>query len=216
MASAFAAHVFLAYFVSLPTLWAMVRRGRSAHPEAFAWTLGATALFYVAFGVFREQFCVVMCPYGRLQSALLDDDALVIGYDEAPRRAAREGEGSGRAACVDCHRCVVVCPTGIDIRDGLQLDCIACTACIDACDDVVDRLGQPRGLIRYDSLRGLRGEAAHPPPADLDLQRAARCRHRRDHDCGHETRAVRGERPPSARCAIHAMLGGCATASSST
>lgn len=158
LAAAFAAHVFLAYFVSLPGLYAMIRTSPAAHPEAFAWMLGSTALFYVSFGVFREQFCVVMCPYGRLQSVLLDDDALVIGYDERRGEPRGKAKAQGRGDCVDCNRCVVVCPTGIDIRDGLQLDCIACTACIDACDDVMDRLGQPRGLIRYDSLRGLRGE----------------------------------------------------------
>lgn len=153
------AHVFLAYFVSLPKVFGMVRASPSAHPEAFGWMLGTTTLFYVAFGLFREQFCVVMCPYGRLQSVLLDDDSLVVGYDE------RRGEPRGKAKaenvgdCVDCNRCVVVCPTGIDIRQGLQLDCIACTACIDACDDVMTRLGRPRGLVRYDSQRGLRGEA---------------------------------------------------------
>jgi cytochrome c oxidase accessory protein FixG len=158
LAAAFSAHVFLAYFVSLPALYTMVRTSPGAHPEAFAWMLGSTALFYVAFGVFREQFCVVMCPYGRLQSVLLDDDSLVIGYDERRGEPRGKAKAQGRGACVDCNRCVVVCPTGIDIREGLQLDCIACTACIDACDDVMDRLGQPRGLIRYDSLHGLRGE----------------------------------------------------------
>jgi len=166
LAALFAAHVFVSYFVSLPQLFAMVRAKPSAHPEVFAWMLAATALFYVAFGVFREQFCVVMCPYGRLQSVLLDDDALVIGYDE------KRGEPRGKKRalptapertgdCVDCKRCVVVCPTGIDIREGLQLDCIACTACIDACDEVMDKLERPRGLVRYDSLRGLRGEKRH-------------------------------------------------------
>jgi len=158
VAAAFAAHVFLAYFVSLPGLWRMMGSGPGEHPEAFAWMLGSTALFYVSFGVFREQFCVVMCPYGRLQSVLTDDDSLVIGYDERRGEPRGKAKTSGRGDCVDCKRCVVVCPTGIDIRDGLQLDCIACTACIDACDDVMNRLGQPRGLIRYDSLRGLRGE----------------------------------------------------------
>ncbi|HVH47935.1 MAG TPA: cytochrome c oxidase accessory protein CcoG, partial [Labilithrix sp.] len=158
VAAAFAAHVFLAYFVSLPRLYTMVRANPSAHPEAFVWMLGSTALFYVAFGIFREQFCVVMCPYGRLQSVLLDDDSLVVGYDERRGEPRGKAKTEGRGDCVDCDRCVVVCPTGIDIREGLQLDCIACTACIDACDAVMDKLGQPRGLIRYDSLRGLRGE----------------------------------------------------------
>lgn len=160
------AHVFLAYFVSLPGLFRMVRSAPTSNPEAFGWMLGVTALFYASFGLFREQFCVVVCPYGRLQSVLLDDDSLVVGYDRArgePRgkvQAAPDeaADASPRGDCVDCGRCVVVCPTGIDIRDGLQLDCIACTACIDACDDVMDRLGRPRGLIRYDATTGLRGE----------------------------------------------------------
>lgn len=159
VAAAIVAHIFLAYFVSFPRVFAMVRRSPAAHPEAFAWALGVTAVTYGNFAFFREQLCVVVCPYGRLQSVLIDDDSLVVGYDE------RRGEPRGKAAepgsgdCVDCKRCVVVCPTGIDIREGLQLDCIACTACIDACDDVMDKLDRPRGLIRYDSLRGLRGEA---------------------------------------------------------
>lgn len=159
VAAALVTHVFLAYFVSLPSLFAMMRKAPSQHPEAFAWMLGTTALFYVNFGIFREQFCVVVCPYGRLQSVLLDDDSLVVGYDEKrgePRGVGKERTGKGD--CVDCNRCVVVCPTGIDIRDGLQLDCIACTACIDACDDVMAKVGKPAGLIRYDSLHGLRGE----------------------------------------------------------
>lgn len=156
------AHVFLAYFVSIPRVFEMVRLNPSAHPEAFAWMIGVTALMYGNFAWFREQFCVVMCPYGRLQSVLLDDDSWVIGYDEKrgePRRKASRASDASGGDCVDCNRCVVVCPTGIDIRQGLQMDCIACTACIDACDDVMDKLGRPRGLIRYDSLRGLRGEA---------------------------------------------------------
>lgn len=160
VAALLVAHVFLAYFVSLPAVFAMVRAKPAAHPEAFAWMLGTTALFYVAFGIFREQFCVVMCPYGRLQSVLLDDDALVVGYEtkRGEPRAKGKTKETGAGDCVDCNRCVVVCPTGIDIREGLQLDCIACTACIDACDEVMDRLERPRGLIRYDSLHGLRGE----------------------------------------------------------
>lgn len=163
VASFLVAHVFLAYFVSIPGLWAMMHTGPGAHPEAFLWMLGVTALCYVSFGLFREQFCVVMCPYGRLQSVLLDDDALVVGYDERrgePRTKGKPKADSQEKAgdCVDCGRCVVVCPTGIDIRQGLQLDCTACTACIDACDEIMDKLERPRGLIRYDSLHGLRHE----------------------------------------------------------
>jgi len=151
-------HVFLAYFVSLPELFAIVRANPGGHPEVFGWMLATTALFYVSFGVFREQFCVVVCPYGRLQSVFLDDDSLVVGYDGQRGEPRGKATQAGRGDCVNCNRCVVVCPTGIDIRDGLQLDCVACTACIDACDAVMDRLEKPRGLVRYDSLRGLRGE----------------------------------------------------------
>ncbi len=155
------AHIFLAYFVSIPRVFEMVRTRPTAHPEAFAWMIAVTGLMYGNFAFFREQLCVVVCPYGRLQSVLLDDDSLVVGYDEKrgePRgKAALKGSGSG-SDCVDCKRCVVVCPTGIDIREGLQLDCIACTACVDACDEVMVKLGRERGLVRYDSLRGLRGD----------------------------------------------------------
>jgi cytochrome c oxidase accessory protein FixG len=152
------AHIVLAYFVSLPRAFAMVRASPAAHPEAFVWIAAITLALYGNFAWFREQFCVVMCPYGRLQSVLLDEDSLVVGYD------AKRGEPRGKKSakdvgdCVDCKRCVVVCPTGIDIRNGLQMDCIACTACIDACDDVMDHLDRPRGLIRYDSPNGLSGK----------------------------------------------------------
>ena len=167
VAALLVAHVFLAYFVSLPQVFAMVRTRPSAHPEAFAWMIVTTGVFYGNFAFFREQLCVVVCPYGRLQSVLIDDDSLVVGYDERrgePRAkitkasALAQTGDSKTGDCVECNRCVVVCPTGIDIREGLQLDCLACTACIDACDDVMDKVGRARGLIRYDSLRGLRGE----------------------------------------------------------
>jgi cytochrome c oxidase accessory protein FixG len=157
--SVLVAHIFLSYFVSLPKTFQMVRHSPAAHPEAFVWALAMTAAFYLNFAWFREQLCVVLCPYGRLQSALLDEHSLVVGYD------ARRGEPRGKRGtagagdCVDCKRCVVVCPTGIDIRNGVQMECLACTQCIDACDEIMDRLGRPRGLIRYDSQDGLAGKA---------------------------------------------------------
>ncbi len=160
LAAILVAHIVLAYFVSLPRLMHMVQQGPARHPEAFAWSLAMTLLTYANFAFFREQVCVVVCPYGRLQSVLLDDDSLVIGYDRArgePRRLGVDRAGAGD--CVECGRCVAVCPTNIDIREGLQLDCVACTACIDACDEIMVKMGRPRGLVRYDSLRGLRGEA---------------------------------------------------------
>ncbi len=149
------AHVFVAYFVSIRALWTMMLGSPTKHPEAFAWMLALTGLFYGNFAFFREQLCVVLCPYGRLQSVLLDDDSLVIAYDEK-RGEPRGKKGQTTGDCVDCRRCVVVCPTGIDIRNGLQMDCIACTACIDACDEIMDKLDRPRGLIKYQHGKILR------------------------------------------------------------
>ncbi len=149
------AHLFLAYFVSVEELGAMIVGGPVAHPAAFAWGLVPTLLLYFNFWWFREQLCLIVCPYGRLQSALQDKDTLIIGYD------ARRGEPRGKAKdpsagdCVDCGRCIAVCPTDIDIRNGLQMECIGCAACVDACDDIMTKLGRPTGLIRYDSQRGL-------------------------------------------------------------
>ncbi len=153
------AHVILSYFVSLPGMFQMIRENPGAHPEAFLWTFGIAGVTYFNFAWFREQFCVVMCPYGRLQSVLLDEQSLVVGYDTKRGEPRGKANSSNAGDCVDCRRCVVVCPTGIDIRNGLQLDCLACTACIDACDDIMDRLHRKRGLIRYDSFAGLAGSA---------------------------------------------------------
>jgi polyferredoxin len=144
LASAIVAHVFIAYFVPLRQIL-----------SAPIWSVALTATFYAHFAFFREQLCVVLCPYGRLQSVLVDDDSLVIAYDEK-RGEPRGKVGKTTGDCVDCRRCVQVCPTGIDIRNGLQMDCIACTACIDACDDVMDKLDRPRGLIEYQHGRILR------------------------------------------------------------
>jgi len=243
-------HMFLAYFVSLPELWGMMRAAPAEHGAAFLFVFIFAAILYFNFAWFREQLCIVLCPYGRLQSALIDDNSLGIGYDarrgEPRARRVTEtcragspdpavsanaagsgdpalhcsrvsvvaglgeagpgsatpatscfpsgnagivaglgeaGPGSGlpsdlsaiasataealakegdsalhRAGdCVACNRCVSVCPTGIDIRQGLQIECIGCAACIDACDEIMTRLRRPRGLIRYDSLNGLAG-----------------------------------------------------------
>ncbi|MBC8009083.1 MAG: cytochrome c oxidase accessory protein CcoG [Burkholderiales bacterium] len=139
-------HLFLAYFVSLPELWAMMHQAPGEHWSAFLFVAIATGILYFNFAWFREQLCLIICPYGRMQSVLLDDQSLVIGYD------TKRG-----ADCVDCNRCVQVCPTGIDIRQGLQIECIACAACVDACDEVMVKLRRPTGLVRYDSTAGFAG-----------------------------------------------------------
>lgn len=151
------AHIILAYFISIPRLWEMMLTRPTEHAEAFAWAASLTGILYFNFFWFREQMCLIVCPYGRLQSVLTDDDSVVIGYDV--KRGEPRGKAKDKSAgdCVDCNRCVVVCPTGIDIRNGLQIDCIGCARCVDACDDVMLKLKRPVGLIRYDSLRGFAG-----------------------------------------------------------
>jgi cytochrome c oxidase accessory protein FixG len=122
-----------------------------------------SAAFYFVFSWFREQVCIVACPYGRLQGVMLDKNSIVVAYDYnrgEPRgkKSRKNPEGEQAPAlgdCIDCKLCVAVCPTGIDIRNGTQLECVNCTACIDECDTVMDKIGRPRGLIRYDSLKGI-------------------------------------------------------------
>lgn len=155
--SAALAHVFLSYFVTLPDLYEMMQASPLENAKSFGIIVFFTLCLYFAFSWFREQFCIIMCPYGRIQSALTDQHTMVIGYD------ASRGEPRGKAtdpnagACVGCNRCVQVCPTGIDIREGLQIECIGCAACVDACNDVMSKLDRPEGLIRYDSEAGLAG-----------------------------------------------------------
>ncbi len=152
------AHFFLAYFVSIPQLYSWMKSSPIEHWSAFIFVFVASGLIYFNFAWFREQLCLVICPYGRLQSALIDDDSVIIGYDE------KRGEPRGKATksdvgdCIDCNRCVQVCPTGIDIRQGLQIECIGCANCIDACDTIMTKLNRPKGLVRYDSLNGFAGK----------------------------------------------------------
>ncbi|MEO6785068.1 MAG: cytochrome c oxidase accessory protein CcoG [Chthoniobacteraceae bacterium] len=152
------AHVLLSYFVSLPSLYAMMRLAPTENFASFAFVFIIAGALWFNFAWFREQFCIVLCPYGRLQSALIDNDSLVVGYD-TKRGEPRGHKGTaGAGDCVECSRCVQVCPTGIDIRQGLQLECIGCTACIDACDSVMAKLDRKPGLIRYDSRHGFEGK----------------------------------------------------------
>ncbi|MEN1679665.1 MAG: cytochrome c oxidase accessory protein CcoG [Planctomycetota bacterium] len=154
------ANTFLAYFVGAEALHQWIWTAPPwEHPGAFALVFGVTALMMFDFCYWREQLCIIGCPYGRFQSVLLDRSSLVVGYDSGrgePRGRGRERNGKGD--CVDCGMCVDVCPTGIDIRDGLQMECVNCTQCIDACDAVMDKVGRPRGLIRYSSQEGLDGK----------------------------------------------------------
>ncbi|MCX6970591.1 MAG: cytochrome c oxidase accessory protein CcoG [Verrucomicrobia bacterium] len=155
--SALIAHMFLSYFVSLPVLYTMIHRSPLENWSVFLFVVSLTGILYFNFAWFREQFCIVLCPYGRLQSVLIDDNSIVVGYDEL-RGEPRGKPGEGTGDCIDCRRCVQVCPTGIDIRQGLQLECISCAACVDACDDVMKKLGRRLGLVRHDSMNALAGK----------------------------------------------------------
>ncbi|MCL2177953.1 MAG: cytochrome c oxidase accessory protein CcoG [Proteobacteria bacterium] len=156
--AALVAHASVALFVSIPAYIAMIQEGPSVHVVPFAWTVVLTGLFFFNFAWFREQFCVVLCPYGRMQSVLHDQDSVVISYDQ--KRGEPRGklakpkpgeEAPQRGDCVDCKRCIYVCPTAMDIRNGMQMECLACAQCIDACDEVMKKLNKPQGLIRYAS-----------------------------------------------------------------
>lgn len=164
IASFFVAHTFLAYFVGVHQLREWITGSPIDHPAAFAVVLATTGLMLFNFGFFREQTCIIACPYGRFQSALLDKWSLVISYDRArgePRGAMRRTSLrvlEKKGDCTDCGLCAAVCPTGIDIRDGLQIECIGCAQCIDACDAVMKKIGRPLGLIRYSSQSAMAGE----------------------------------------------------------
>ena len=151
------------YFTDAPTLADQI-----VHFEipwsTWSWILGLTASTYIMAGYAREQVCTYMCPYARFQSAMFDKDTLIIGYDAPrgePRQSHKQGDSwDGRGHCIDCNQCVAVCPMGIDIREGLQMECISCGLCVDACNNVMDKVGLPRGLIRYDTERNQNDRAA--------------------------------------------------------
>ncbi|THD69190.1 cytochrome c oxidase accessory protein CcoG [Robertkochia marina] len=154
------ANVFLAYLIGSDELIAYITDGPLAHISTLVALLIFTAVFYFVFAWFREQVCIIACPYGRLQGVLLDNKSIVVAYDhvrgeaENGRKKIRKGEDRkalGHGDCIDCFQCVHVCPTGIDIRNGTQLECVNCTACIDACDHMMESVNLPKGLIRYAS-----------------------------------------------------------------
>jgi cytochrome c oxidase accessory protein FixG len=157
------ANVFLAYFVGTERLSKWVLGSPFDHPGGFAVVMATAALVFFDFAYFREQMCTIACPYARLQAVLLDRKSLIIGYDELrgePRGPLRKSDAASapKGDCIACNACVVTCPTGIDIREGLQLECIGCAQCIDACDHIMDKIGKPRGLIRYSSQDTLAGK----------------------------------------------------------
>ncbi len=154
------ANVFLAYLKGSDKVLQYITEGPQHHINTFISLLIFTAVFYFIFAWFREQVCVIACPYGRLQGVLLDNKSIVVAYDhkrgekEKGRAKFKKNEdraATGKGDCIDCFQCVHVCPTGIDIRNGTQLECVNCTACIDACDNIMDNVGLPKGLIRYAS-----------------------------------------------------------------
>jgi cytochrome c oxidase accessory protein FixG len=150
IASSIIAHSVMAYFAGSRKLIAMMQGDPSQNWGYFVCATFITSLILFDFGWFREQFCVIMCPYGRFQAALMDKQTVTVMYDEKrgePRRSlAPQGK---RGDCISCNRCVEVCPTKIDIREGIQMECIACTACIDACDEMMAKVHKPPNLIGY-------------------------------------------------------------------
>lgn len=152
-------NMLLSWIIGVDALNKIVTEPIHEHFAGFTSMMVFTGVFYWIFIWFREQACILVCPYGRLQGVLLDANSIVIAYDNVrgeQRGKIRKKQIRTEGDCIDCNECVVVCPTGIDIRNGTQLECVNCTACIDACDYVMDKIGKPRGLIRYDSLNGIK------------------------------------------------------------
>lgn len=156
------AHTFVAYFVGTDALFEALQGNPKENWATFVTVAIVTGMVFVDFAWFREQTCFIACPYGRLQSVLIDADSMIVGYDykrgEPRRKVIDRTEGDDAGDCVACLACVRTCPTNIDIREGLQLECVGCTQCIDACDTIMDRVKKPRGLIRYTSLNQLEGK----------------------------------------------------------
>ncbi len=159
--SLFVSHTFLAFFVGTDSLYRWVTSSPAAHPTAFFFVVVFTGIVWFNFTYFREQTCLIVCPYGRWQSALIDRQSLIVAYDYVrgePRAHATANRDPKAGDCIDCSACVQTCPTGIDIRNGLQMECVHCTQCIDACDDVMRKVGKPTGLIRYSSQDEIAGQ----------------------------------------------------------
>ncbi len=155
------AHTCMAYLIGVEKTWAIIQNSPSQNLAGFTGLFAFTLIFYGVYARFREQACVVVCPYGRLQGVLLTKDSIVVAYDwlrGEPRGKIQKNkvQETKTGDCIDCKLCVHVCPTGIDIRNGTQLECVNCTACIDACDEVMLKIDKPKGLIRYSSYNSIK------------------------------------------------------------
>jgi cytochrome c oxidase accessory protein FixG len=149
---------FLSYIIGVDQVSRFANENPSLHLGGLIGLLVFTTVFYLVYSWFREQVCIIVCPYGRMQGVLLDKESIVVAYDYLrgePRHKFTRDTAIDRGDCIDCAACVKVCPTGIDIRNGTQLECVNCTACIDACDHIMDSIKLPRGLIRFDSEKGI-------------------------------------------------------------
>ncbi len=159
------ANFFLAYIIGIKELEKIITEPVTEHVAGFASIIVFSGVFYGVYAFFREQACTVVCPYGRLQSVLLDKNSMIVAYDYKrgePRGNFKKQAELNLGDCIDCHQCVKVCPTGIDIRNGVQMECVGCTACIDACNHIMDSIDKPRGLIRYASENSIaKGEPLH-------------------------------------------------------
>jgi cytochrome c oxidase accessory protein FixG len=164
--SAYTGFTFVGYFTPIQELGGRILALDLGPWETF-WVVFYSLATYGNAGWMREQVCIYMCPYARFQSAMFDRDTLVISYDEArgeprgSRAKSADAKALGLGDCIDCTMCVQVCPTGIDIRNGLQYQCIGCAACIDVCDDVMEKMGYPKGLVRYTTESALAGQPTH-------------------------------------------------------
>lgn len=155
------ANTFMAYIIGVDDLFKIIREPISRHIAGFISIFLFTGIFFFVYSWFREQVCLIVCPYGRMQGVLLDKDSVVVAYDYVrgeDRHKFKKNEIRTAGDCIDCNLCVKVCPTGIDIRNGTQLECINCTACIDACDHIMEGVGLKKGLIRFDSENGIKNK----------------------------------------------------------
>jgi len=154
-------NLFLIYIINKTAWYKIVSDNPANHTGGLGIILAFSLVFYWIYSNFREQVCTTVCPYGRMQGVMLDRNSIVVAYDHirgenrAKLSKNEDREAVNKGDCIDCHHCVHVCPTGIDIRNGVQLECINCTACIDACDDIMLKINKPKGLIRYASEEGI-------------------------------------------------------------